>query len=381
MRSSTGPPRLAGQLLHAQVAAPRLVVELPLGPGRDPGHGPHRGRRVVADGGLAREHEGAGAVEHGVGHVAHLGPGGRGRRHHRLQHLGGGDDGPGVAHPGADDPLLVVGDVLQGAADAEVAPGDHHAVGRGDHLVEGVDRLLGLDLGHEHGPVGADRVPHPLDVGRRAHERDRHRVDAGRAAPTSSRRRSSAVGVAIAGRPAGKLTPGRPRTAPPDVTRATTRPPPTMITGSWMPPSPRATVSPGSTWSTQLGVVDGDAAPVAGGLAVDGGDQLDGVALGQVDARPRGSRPPAPSGPGGRRGRRRCGPRPSAACRTRRMRSSVSSTGPWASDRRAMSMPAAIMARRTAGSSDAGPTVATILVRRSTAATLRCPQPGLVTAR
>ena len=57
-------------------------------------------------------------------------------------------------------------------------------------------------------------------------------------------------------------------------------------------------------------------------------------------------------------------PSSSAARRTRWIRSSVSSTGPWASDRRAMFIPAATIRRRTAGSSDAGPTVATIFVCR-----------------
>src|SRR3954452_6062445 len=58
----------------------------------------------------------------------------------------------------------------------------------------------------------------------------------------------------------------------------------------------------------------------------------------------------------------------SAARRTRAMRSMVPSTGPWAKESRAMFMPAAIIPASVAGLSDAGPTVATILVLRSMSA-------------
>src|SRR3712207_5965516 len=46
------------------------------------------------------------------------------------------------------------------------------------------------------------------------------------------------------------------------------------------------------------------------------------------------------------------------------MRSIDASTGPWARPIRAMSIPASTIARRVRGSSEAGPMVATIFVRR-----------------
>src|ERR671915_326683 len=42
----------------------------------DPCHGLDHLYRVLAGGGLAREHEGVGAVENGIGHVSRLGAGG-----------------------------------------------------------------------------------------------------------------------------------------------------------------------------------------------------------------------------------------------------------------------------------------------------------------
>jgi hypothetical protein len=55
--------------------------------------------------------------------------------------------------------------------------------------------------------------------------------------------------------------------------------------------------------------------------------------------------------------------RPRATSRTRAMRSTVSSTGPWDSDKRAMSIPASMSEPMPSGDSVAGPMVATIFVR------------------
>ncbi len=187
---------------------------------------------------------------------------------------------------------------------------------------------------------------------------------------TSSRRRSSAVGVAGAGRPAGKLTPGRPRTSPPDTTLATTRPPPTVTTESWIPPSPSATRSPAWTWSSRSGSSTAMRQATlmlwpstAGTSSIVSPSARWAPSSGKLAARTLG--------PGRSTSTPTVRPTSSAACRTRPIRSTVSATGPWARDRRAMSIPAPIIARRVTMSSDAGPTVATILVRRSTAARLR----------
>src|SRR5258708_1013254 len=63
-------------------------------------------------------------------------------------------------------------------------------------------------------------------------------------------------------------------------------------------------------------------------------------------------------------------PSRSAASRTRAIRATVSASAPCESERRAMFIPAAIIARIVCSSSDAGPTVATIFVRRSISPTL-----------
>ena len=70
------------------------------------------------------------------------------------------------------------GHVLDRAVDAEVAAGDHDRVGRGDDVVQVVDRRVRLDLRHELSPVADDR-PHLLDVARLAHERHRDVFDSG----------------------------------------------------------------------------------------------------------------------------------------------------------------------------------------------------------
>ena len=57
-------------------------------------------------------------------------------------------------------------------------------------------------------------------------------------------------------------------------------------------------------------------------------------------------------------------PTSAATSRIRRYRAIASSSEPWASPMRATSMPASIIRRRVSGESDAGPMVATILVRR-----------------
>ena len=262
------------------------------------------------------EHEGAGAVEHGVGHVADLGPGGRRRAQHRLEHLGGGDDRPAVGDAGGDDPLLVVGDVLQGAADAEVAPGHHDAVGDGDHLLEGVDRLLGLDLGHQHRPVGAARRPDPLDVGPRAHEGDGHRVDVGLAHDVEQAQ------VLRGGRLQREAGGGQGDARAAEQAAAGADPGHRPVAVDLLDGEGDAAVAEGHDVARpqvgdDVGVVDGDAAPVAGGSRRRPATSSTCVALGQVhlalevggpDLRAREGRPgrrrsgpprPPPCGPGG----------------------------------------------------------------------------------
>ena len=55
-----------------------------------------------------------------------------------------------------DDALLQVGDVLDRAVDAEIAPCHHDRVRGDDDVAQVVDRGVGLDLGDELGPVADD---------------------------------------------------------------------------------------------------------------------------------------------------------------------------------------------------------------------------------
>ena len=71
------------------------------------------------------------------------------------------------------------------------------------------------------------------------------------------------------------------------------------------------------------------------------------------------------SAPAGRRSARSAGPTSASTSRTRRARSACSSCVPCERLSRAASMPAATSARSFSGESEAGPSVATIFVRRS----------------
>ena len=69
------PPVVVGTRV-SEGAARRLLL---LGGDDDPGHGGHRLDRVLTDARLRGQHQRIGAVQHGVGHVGGLGPGGPGR--------------------------------------------------------------------------------------------------------------------------------------------------------------------------------------------------------------------------------------------------------------------------------------------------------------
>ena len=132
----------------------RLVVlaDVVLGLLDDPRHGLDDQDGVLAGGGLAREHQGVGAVEDGVGDVGRLGAGGARLLDHRLEHLGRHDHRLAGEAAGGDDLLLQHGDGVERHLDPEVAAGDHQAVGRVGDLVEVLDRGLALDLGDDRDP-------------------------------------------------------------------------------------------------------------------------------------------------------------------------------------------------------------------------------------
>ena len=125
------------------------VVDGALGLGDNAHHSLKGLHRVLAPGGLAREHHAAGAIVDGVSHVGHLRPGGPGVAHHGVQHLGGGDDRLARLEALADHLLLQDGHPGGGNFHTQVAPGHHNAVGGGQDLVQVVHALLVLDLGDD----------------------------------------------------------------------------------------------------------------------------------------------------------------------------------------------------------------------------------------
>ena len=129
--------------------------------------------------GLAGQHHRVRAVEHRVGDVGGLGAGGPRVLDHRLQHLGGDDDGFRVLPCHLDRALLHQRHLFERQLHAEVAARDHDRVERQHDRLEIVDRLGLLELG-DHGyatPDAVHHLVHQLDVGRRPHERQRDQVD------------------------------------------------------------------------------------------------------------------------------------------------------------------------------------------------------------
>ena len=119
---------------------------------------------VLAGGRLAGEHDAGGAVEHGVGHVGHLGPGGTGIADHGVQHLGGGDDRQAGPDGGLDHLLLEDGHLVGGDLHAQIAPGHHDAVGGGDDALQVLNALPVLDLGDDADIVAAVLAQFGADV-------------------------------------------------------------------------------------------------------------------------------------------------------------------------------------------------------------------------
>ena len=83
-----GDVRLGAVFALAEAA---LIVNAGLGPQSDPRHGLHGFQRIHTRGGLAGEHNGAGAVVDSVGHVGGFRTSGAGVLHHGIQHLGRGN--------------------------------------------------------------------------------------------------------------------------------------------------------------------------------------------------------------------------------------------------------------------------------------------------
>ena len=88
-------PHGNGLIDAGEAVTGEIGIELHLlcgfGGGADRSHFSHSFKRVFAGGGLGAGHDGIGAVENRIGHIADLGPGGHGVVDHALHHLGGGD--------------------------------------------------------------------------------------------------------------------------------------------------------------------------------------------------------------------------------------------------------------------------------------------------
>ena len=150
-----------------------LVDDVLLGDLRDVVHRVNRAQRVFAHRRLGAEHHRVGPVQNGVGHVTHLGPGGRRLLHHALEHLRRHDDRLARVLAAADQVLLDDRHLGHVHLHPQVAAGDHQAVA---HLEDAVDLLDGLglfDLGDQlDGAVLALEVEaEDLQVVRLAHER------------------------------------------------------------------------------------------------------------------------------------------------------------------------------------------------------------------
>ncbi|GIX60969.1 uncharacterized protein BcabD6B2_04040 [Babesia caballi] len=142
-------------------------------------HDLHAVDRVLAVGRLPRQHHTVAAVQHRVDDVRGLRPGGPREVDHGLQHLGRGDDRLGGLVAPLDHVLLRQADLLNGDFHAQVAAGDHDAVGLGDDFVDVAQALHVLDLGDNLDvPSGlAQHSPALPDIIRRLREGERDEVE------------------------------------------------------------------------------------------------------------------------------------------------------------------------------------------------------------
>ncbi len=162
------------------VLQPRHLDVAGLGGVDDPGHRLHRDDRVLADTGLAGEHERVRAVEHRVGDVGGLGPGRARAVNHRVEHLGRHDHRLGLFAAQLHGPLLHHRHLLQRQLDTEVTARHHEPVESMHDRLEGGHGLRLLDLRDDRDPTPdlVHDLVDELDVVGRAHERQGHQVDA-----------------------------------------------------------------------------------------------------------------------------------------------------------------------------------------------------------
>ena len=169
--------------LHVQTVFGNVDARDLLGAQTNARHRRHGFRRVLASSGFRRQHDGVGAVQHGVGHVHDFGAGRHRVGDHRLHHLGRGDH-RAVQGAGAADQFLLNADQFRIADfDAEVATGNHHHVGGQNNVVHrfvGANRFGALNLGHDLGVAAriARQAAGIVQVFTGTREGDRQIVDA-----------------------------------------------------------------------------------------------------------------------------------------------------------------------------------------------------------
>ena len=146
----------------------------------DPRHGLHHEGRVLTDTRLPREHERVSAIEDRIRDVTDLCSRWPGRRDHRIEHLGGHDDGLSCLTAHLDRPLLNERDHLQRQLHPKITAGHHDTIERFDDFREIVDGLRLLDLGQDRDTDSLllhDRV-HIIDIACISDERKRDHVGA-----------------------------------------------------------------------------------------------------------------------------------------------------------------------------------------------------------
>ncbi len=120
-----------------------MVVNILFGALGNFGHGCHSFHRVFAGSSFAGEHNGAGAVVNGVGHVGGFRTGGARVFHHAVQHLGGSNYIFGAVVHLFNNHFLNNGNVLKGDFNAHVPAGNHNAIGNADNFVN-IGNALGV---------------------------------------------------------------------------------------------------------------------------------------------------------------------------------------------------------------------------------------------
>ncbi len=139
----------------------------------------HRAHRIVADGGLGRQHHGVRAVHDRVRDVRDFGARRRRRVDHRLEHLRGRDHDLVTRAREPDQALLQARHRRVADLDREVAARHHDDVARVDDRANVLHGFGALDLRDDVrlAARGAQQRTCLFDVIRVARERDRHEVE------------------------------------------------------------------------------------------------------------------------------------------------------------------------------------------------------------